>query len=89
MGSEARIFVTRAGFSGAVLSRELASHSDRKIVVIDTRRHIGGNCYTERADSPSVMVHTNRWRISSIYREEVCITTNPFGTFGCESGSRR
>ena len=50
------ISVVGAGFSGAVISRELA-HAGHKVVVHDSRSHIGGNCHTERDMVTDVMVH--------------------------------
>ena len=50
------ILIVGAGFSGAVIARELAEaglHS----TVIDSRDHIAGNCHTERCPETGVMVH--------------------------------
>lgn len=45
-----------AGLSGAVIGRQLAEHG-HKITIMDTRRHIGGNCHTERDAASGVLVH--------------------------------
>lgn len=45
-----------AGFSGAVIARELAENG-YQVKVIDKRSHIAGNCHTERDDETNVMVH--------------------------------
>jgi len=37
--------VVGAGFSGAVLAERIASELNKKVLVIDKRNHIGGNCY--------------------------------------------
>src|SRR3989344_1139697 len=34
-----------AGFSGAVLAERIASQLNKKVLVVDKRNHIGGNCY--------------------------------------------
>ena len=47
--------VVGAGFSGSVISRQLAN-SGRKVVVIDKRSHIAGNAY-DTHDPHGVMVH--------------------------------
>ena len=47
--------IVGAGFSGAVVARELAEDGHR-ITVFDSRSHVAGNCFTERQDS-DVMVH--------------------------------
>lgn len=44
MASKQRILVVGAGFSGAVIARELAELG-YKITVIDSRNHIGGNAF--------------------------------------------
>ena len=38
-----------AGFSGAIIAREMAEAGYR-VLVIDERDHIAGNCHTERDD---------------------------------------
>lgn len=48
--------VVGAGFSGAVLSKELAE-AGHDITVIDERDHIAGNCHTERDPKTGVMMH--------------------------------
>ncbi|KAL3864858.1 hypothetical protein ACJMK2_006508 [Sinanodonta woodiana] len=37
--------IVGAGFSGSVIARLLAENTKAKILVIDSRDHIGGNCY--------------------------------------------
>ena len=51
--------IVGAGFSGAVIARQLSLNAENKILVIDERNHIGGNCYTERDIETGVMVHKN------------------------------
>lgn len=48
--------IVGAGFSGAVLARHLADQG-HKILVLDERAHIGGNCHTSRDERSGVMVH--------------------------------
>ena len=50
-----RILVVGAGFAGAVHARVLAE-AGHKLTVIDTRQHIGGNCY-DFIDENGVRVH--------------------------------
>lgn len=45
-----------AGFSGAVIARELAQ-AGHKVIVFDSRSHVAGNCHTERDAETGVMVH--------------------------------
>jgi UDP-galactopyranose mutase len=52
------ILVIGAGFSGAVFARSVAEALDGvRILVIDQRSHIAGNCYTERDFDTQVMEH--------------------------------
>lgn len=48
--------VVGAGLSGAVFAERLASRCDRRVLVIERRRHIGGNVYDER-DEHGVLCH--------------------------------
>lgn len=51
-----RICLVGAGFSGAVIARELAE-AGFPCLVIDERPHIAGNCHTERDGATGVLVH--------------------------------
>ena len=51
-----RIAIVGAGFSGAVIARELAQ-AGHEVTVFDQRPHLGGNCHTERDAQTGVMVH--------------------------------
>ena len=53
---EKKILVIGAGFSGAVIARELAEVG-ATVEVIDSRYHVAGNCHTERDAATDVMVH--------------------------------
>ncbi|MBO5489093.1 MAG: NAD(P)-binding protein, partial [Eubacterium sp.] len=37
--------VVGCGFAGATVARELAEKKGQQVLVIDSREHIGGNCY--------------------------------------------
>ncbi|MCU0899536.1 MAG: UDP-galactopyranose mutase [Cypionkella sp.] len=50
------ILIVGAGFSGAVIARELAE-AGISSTVIDARDHIAGNCHTERCPQTGVMLH--------------------------------
>ncbi|ACS85355.1 UDP-galactopyranose mutase [Musicola paradisiaca Ech703] len=51
-----KIAVVGAGFSGAVLARELAL-AGYDVSVFDSRNHVAGNCYTARDKQTGIMVH--------------------------------
>ncbi|MBK4772906.1 MAG: UDP-galactopyranose mutase [Pantoea sp. Morm] len=52
-----KILIVGAGFSGAVIARELAEDG-HQVRVIDARDHIAGNCFSHRDEKTDVMVHT-------------------------------
>ena len=51
-----RFAIVGAGFSGAVIARELAS-AGHHCVVVDERSHSAGNCYTARDPATGIMIH--------------------------------
>lgn len=51
-----RVCIVGAGFTGAVIGRELAEVGIASLI-IDERSHIAGNCHTERDAESGVMVH--------------------------------
>ncbi len=51
-----RYAIVGAGFSGAVIGRALAD-AGHKVLVVDERNQIGGNCYSERDAETGVMTH--------------------------------
>lgn len=51
-----RIGIVGAGFSGAVIARELAE-AGYDIDVFDSRSHVAGNCHTERDAETGIMIH--------------------------------
>lgn len=50
------IFIIGAGLSGCVLAERIASVLDRKVIMIEKRSHIAGNCYDHTANN-GVLVH--------------------------------
>lgn len=48
--------IVGCGFAGAVVARELAEKKGKKVLVIDSRDHIGGNCY-DRLDEYGILIH--------------------------------
>jgi UDP-galactopyranose mutase len=73
--------IVGAGLSGAVLARELATHIDRSVLVIDQRSHIAGNCHTARDESTNIMVHEYGPHIFNTNSTEVWNYVNSFGEF--------
>lgn len=48
--------IVGAGLFGAVFAREMAV-AGKRVLVVDRRRHIGGNCYTENIDGINVHMY--------------------------------
>jgi len=48
--------IVGAGFVGAVLAERIASELEKKVVVIDRRKHIGGNAF-DHHDDHGILVH--------------------------------
>ncbi len=76
-----KFLIIGAGFSGAVVARELAEHLDCSIEVWDARGHVAGNCHTERDPETGVMVHRYGPHIFNTDNEKVWSYVNRFGTF--------
>ena len=39
--------IVGAGFAGAVMAERLAADAGRKVLIVDKRRHVGGNAHDE------------------------------------------
>jgi len=72
--------IVGAGFSGAVLARELAETGYRADV-FDSRSHVAGNCHTERDADTGVMVHKYGPHIFHTDNERVWQYLNRFTRF--------
>jgi UDP-galactopyranose mutase len=75
--------IVGAGFSGAVLARQLVEGTKgSEVTVLEERSHIGGNCHTERDKATGVMVHVYGPHIFNTSDERVWQYVNRFGKFG-------
>jgi UDP-galactopyranose mutase len=50
------VLVVGVGFAGAVVARELAERGGKKVLVLEKRSHVGGNCY-DCYDQAGVLIH--------------------------------
>jgi UDP-galactopyranose mutase len=50
------VVIVGAGFAGAVLAQKLSVEKTKKVLVVEKRRHIGGNCFDYRNNS-GVHIH--------------------------------
>jgi UDP-galactopyranose mutase len=74
-----KYLVVGAGFSGAVVARQLAERLSAEILVVDSRDHIAGNCHTSRDASTGVMVHHYGPHIFNTNNKTVWEYVNRFG----------
>lgn len=75
-----KIAIVGAGFSGAVIARELAENGF-ECEIFETRNHIAGNSYSERDAESGVMVHVYGPHIFHTDDEEVWQYVNRFTEF--------
>ena len=54
--NEYDVIVVGAGFSGAVMAERFASQKNLKVVVLEQRPHVAGNCY-DKLDTNGVLIH--------------------------------
>lgn len=81
MSNSHEYLIVGAGFSGAVLARELATRLAASVLVIDERHHLAGNCHTERDAQSGVLIHRYGPHIFNTNREDVWNYVNRFGVF--------
>jgi UDP-galactopyranose mutase len=74
------VLIVGAGLSGAVIARQLAE-AGRRVLVIDQRDHIAGNCHTARDAESGVMVHVYGPHIFHTDDERVWAYVNSFARF--------
>jgi len=48
--------IVGAGFAGSVLAERIANNLNKKVLIIEKRDHIGGNCYDEK-DQNNILIH--------------------------------
>jgi UDP-galactopyranose mutase len=72
--------VVGAGFSGAVLSYQLAK-SGHEVDLFESRNHLGGNCFTERDSETDILVHKYGPHIFHTNNKHVWDFVNQFSEF--------
>ena len=73
-----RYCIVGAGFSGAVIGRALAE-AGHKVLVIDERLHVAGNCHSQRDPQTGVMTHVYGPHIFHTGDERVWAYVQRFG----------
>lgn len=79
-GNKKKILIGGAGFSGAIIARELAENG-YDIDVYEPRNHVAGNCYTERDSETNIMLHKHGPHIFHTDNKEVWEYVNRFAHF--------
>jgi len=69
-----------AGFTGAVLGRELAN-AGHKVTIFEARNHVAGNCHSERDRKTNILLHKYGPHIFHTDDDEVWRYINNFGEF--------
>jgi UDP-galactopyranose mutase len=77
---KADFLIVGAGFFGTTVAEQLAS-SGRKVLVIEKRPHIGGNCFSETDPDTGVEVHKYGSHIFHTSDEKVWAYLNRFTAF--------
>lgn len=75
-----KILIGGAGFSGAVIARELAEKG-YLVDVCEPRKYLAGNCYTEKDSETGIMVHKHGPHIFHTNNEEVWSYLNKHSEF--------
>jgi UDP-galactopyranose mutase len=78
---EAEILIVGAGFYGATLAERIATQLGRRVLVIDRRRHIGGNAFTEQDPVTGVEIHRYGPHLFHTSNEEVWNYLRTFSGF--------
>jgi UDP-galactopyranose mutase len=80
-----KYIVVGTGFSGAVIANKIAANLGEKVLVIDKREHLGGNCYSEVDSDIGIECHVYGSHIFHTSKEHVWRYINEF----CEFNSYR
>ena len=72
--------IVGAGFSGAALANLIATKLNEKVIVIDKKNHIAGNCYDYK-DENGIMIHKYGSHIFHTNNEKVWSFVSQFADF--------
>ncbi len=76
-----RFIVVGAGFFGATIAERIATIKQEKVLVVEKRDHIGGNCYSYRDKDTDIEVHRYGSHIFHTSSQEVWNYLNRFTQF--------
>jgi UDP-galactopyranose mutase len=78
---DADYVIVGVGFFGATLAERIANDSGKKVVIIEKRKHIGGNCYSEINKETGIEYHTYGTHVFHTSDKKVWDYINRFTTF--------
>ena len=78
---EADVIVVGAGFFGLTVAERLATESQKRVAILDSRDHIGGNAHSYIEDSSQVEVHTYGSHLFHTNNEKVWKYVSQFTSF--------
>ncbi|HEX6226681.1 MAG TPA: UDP-galactopyranose mutase, partial [Chryseolinea sp.] len=73
--------IVGTGFFGATLAERIANDSGKKVVLIEKRKHIGGNCHSQINDETGIEYHTYGTHIFHTSNQRVWEYISRFTTF--------
>lgn len=75
------ILLVGAGFFGLTVARHIAENTDRHVVVIDARDHIGGNAWSEKDPETGIEIHKYGSHIFHTQHKWIWDYVNRFASF--------
>ena len=73
--------IVGAGFYGAVIAERIANDLNAKVLIVEKRNHIGGNCYSETDQETGIEYHKYGTHIFHTSNEKVWTYINQFCSF--------
>lgn len=78
---ESEIIVVGAGMFGLTIAERIATQLDMKVLVLETRSHIGGNAYSYFDKQTGIEIHKYGSHLFHTSNEKVWSYINQFTTF--------
>lgn len=75
------ILIVGAGLFGLTMAERIANALNKKVLIIDRRNHIGGNCYSEFDETTGIECHKYGAHLFHTSNEEVWQYVNQFTEF--------
>lgn len=78
LGCTMHFLIIGAGFSGAVLARQLVEGLSCRVTILESRDHLGGNCHTYRDTGTGILIHAYGPHIFNTSHEDVWAFINQY-----------